>query len=94
MVEEFCNDFMSYCNKMFSDTKGLKFIINRDKVDVLKTAPTEILTNLGLMHASLNEKREAYGYPPINKPYANEPMLPLGVQFGEMVYDINENDTE
>lgn len=90
MVEEFCNDLMSYCNKMFNDTKGLKFIINRDKIDVLKTAPTEILTNLGLMHATLNEKREAYGYPPINKPYANEPMLPLGVQFGEMVYDINE----
>ena len=94
MVEEFCNDLMSYCNKMFNDTKGLKFIINRDKIDVLKTSPTEILTNLGLMHASLNEKREAYGYPPINKTYANEPMLPLGVQFGEMVYDINENDTE
>ena len=94
MVEEFCNDFMSYCNRMFGDTKGLKFIINRDKIDVLKNSPTEILTNLGLMHASLNEKREAYGYPPINKPYANEPMLPLGVQFGEMVYDINENDTE
>jgi len=90
MVEEFCNDLMSYCNKMFNDTKGLKFIINRDKIDVLKTAPTEILTNLGLMHATLNEKREAYGYPPINKSYANEPMLPLGVQFGEMVYDINE----
>lgn len=94
MVEEFCNDLMSYCNKMFNDTKGLKFIINRDKIDVLKTSPTEILTNLGLMHASLNEKREAYGYSPINKPYANEPMLPLGVQFGESVYDINENDTE
>lgn len=94
LLEDFLNDFMLYCNRQFEDTKGLKFIVNRDKIDVLKTSPTEILTNLGLMHASLNEKREAYGYPPINKSYANEPMLPLGVQFGEMVYDINENDTE
>lgn len=94
LLEAFLNDFMLYCNRQFEDTKGLKFIINRDKIDILKNSPTEILTNLGLMHASLNEKREAYGYPPINKPYANEPMLPLGVQFGEMVYDINENDTE
>ena len=94
LLEVFLNDFMLYCNRQFSDTKGLKFIINRDKIDVLKNSPTEILTNLGLMHASLNEKRKAYGYAPINKSYANEPMLPLGVQFGEAVYDINENDTE
>ena len=92
MVEEFCNDLMSYCNNQFKETKGLKFIVNRDKIDVLKTSPTEILTNLGLMGASLNEKREAYGYEPINAPYANEPMLPLGIQFGGNTYDINEND--
>ena len=92
MVEEFCNDFMLYCNKYFKDTQNLKFIVNRDKIDVLKESPTEILSNLNLMGASLNEKREAYGYPPINKPYANEPMLQLGTQFGENTYDINEND--
>lgn len=92
LVEDFLNDFMLYCGRHFKEVAGLKFIINRDKIDVLKTSPTEILTNLGLMHASLNEKREAYGYAPINKPYANEPMLPLGVQFGEAVYDINENE--
>lgn len=92
MVEEFCNDLMLYCNKYFKDTQNLKFIVNRDKIDVLKTSPTEVLTNLGLMGASLNEKREAYGYEPINAPYANEPMLPLGIQFGGNVYDINETD--
>ena len=92
LLEDFLNDFMLYCNRQYKDTIGLKFIVNRDKIDVLKNSPTEILTNLGLMGASLNEKREAYGYAPINKPYANEPMLPLGVQFGEATYDINEND--
>lgn len=92
LLEDFLNDFMLYCKRQFNDLDGLKFIINRDKIDVLKTSPTEILTNLGLMGASLNEKREAYGYPPINEPYANEPMLPLGVQFGGNTYDINEND--
>jgi hypothetical protein len=92
MVEEFCDDLMLYCNRHFKDTLGLKFIVNRDKIDVLKNSPTEILTNLGLMGASLNEKRKAYGYEPINEPYANEPMLPLGIQFGGNTYDINEND--
>jgi hypothetical protein len=83
---------MLYCNRHFKDTLGLKFIVNRDKIDVLKNSPTEILTNLGLMGASLNEKRKAYGYAPINEAYANEPMLPLGIQFGGNTYDINEND--
>lgn len=92
MVEEFCDDLMLYCNRYFKDTLGLKFIVNRDKIDVLKNSPTEILTNLGLMGASLNEKRKAYGYEPINEAYANEPMLPLGIQFGGNTYDINEND--
>lgn len=93
LLEDFLNDFMLYCKRQFNDLDGLKFIINRDKIDVLKSSPTEILTNLGLMGASLNEKREAYGYPPINEPYANEPILPLGVQFGGNTYDINENDS-
>lgn len=92
LLERFLNDLMLYCNRQFKDTIGLKFIINRDKIDVLKNSPTEILTNLGLMGASLNEKREAYGYPPINEAYANEPILPLGIQFGGNVYDINETD--
>lgn len=92
ILERFLNDLMLYCNRQFKDTIGLRLIVNRDKIDVLKNSPTEILTNLGLMHATLNEKRKAYGYEPINKPYANEPMLPLGVQFGETVYDINENE--
>jgi phage portal protein BeeE len=92
LLEDFLNDFMLYCNRQYKDTLGLKFIVNRDKIDVLKNSPTEILTNLGLMGASLNEKREAYGYEPINEPYANEPMLPLGIQFGGNTYDINEND--
>lgn len=92
MVEEFCNDFMLYVNKYYKETADLKFIVNRDKIDVLKTSPTEVLTNLGLMGASLNEKRRAYGYEPINEKYADEPMLPLGIQFGNNPYDINEND--
>ena len=92
LLEDFLNDFMLYYKRQFNDLDGLKFIINRDKIDVLKSSPTEILTNLGLMGASLNEKREAYGYPPIKESYANEPMLPLGVQFGGNTYDINEND--
>lgn len=91
LVTEFCNDFMSYLRReMPQEVKGLNLVINTDNIDVLKLSSTENLINLEKIGASLNEKREAYGYPPINKPFANEPMLPLGVQFGEVIYDVQE----
>lgn len=92
LLQDFCNDFMLYLNREFPDTIGLKLSINTDKIDVLKASSGEVLDNLTKMGATLNEKRLAYGYPPIEKPYADEPMLPLGVQFGDISYDINENN--
>lgn len=91
MLQDFCNDFMTYLQRQFpNEVKGLKLYVNKDNIDVLKMSSTENLINLEKIGASLNEKRQAYGYPSIEKPYANEPMLPLGVQFGEMTYDIQE----
>lgn len=73
--------------------KGLHFAINTDRIDVLKSSPTEIQTNLNLMGASLNERREAYGYDRIEEGYADKPMIPMGYQFGDMdaITDIDEN---
>jgi hypothetical protein len=40
----------------------------------------------------LNERREAIGYERIDEEYADKPIIPMGVQFGEgMEYDIDEN---
>jgi hypothetical protein len=45
------------------------------------------------MHGSLNELREAYGYERIEEEWADKPIMPMGVQFGNEYedYDINEN---
>lgn len=91
LLEDFLNDFMLYCNRQYKDTNGLKFIVNRDKIDVLKASPTETLSNLRLMCASINEMRTSQGYEPLAGKEYDEPMLPVGVQFGAMTYDINEN---
>ena len=91
LVTEFCNDFMGYLRREFpKEVKGLNLVVNTDNIEVLKLSSTENLTNLKLMGASVNELREAYGYAPLANPMANEPMLPLGAQFGFNVYDIQE----
>ena len=62
------------------------------RIDVLKEKASDVLNNLNLACCTLNEKREAIGYEPINEDYANKPMIPMGTQFGEgYEYDINES---
>ena len=56
--------------------------VNTDRIDVLKEDPSDTLDNLTKMGASLNEKREAYGYEPIPEPWADKPMIGVGVMFG------------
>ena len=41
------------------------------------------------MCATLNEKREVMGYDRIEEAYADEPMIPMGTQFG---YDSDSYD--
>ena len=92
MANEFGEDLIHFLGL---DTEGYELTVNVDKIDVLKNSPGEILDNLTKMHASLNEKREAFGYPRIDEDWADQPMLPMNVQFGfEEDYDINEIDDE
>ncbi|MFA5445303.1 MAG: phage portal protein [Bacteroidales bacterium] len=97
LINVFCNDLMNFVKydesgKEIKQYAGMKLVLNTDKIEVLKASTTEVLTNLNLMNATLNEKREAMGYAEIEEDYANKPMLTLGVQFGDMYsQDINEN---
>ena len=97
LINVFCNDLMNFVKydesgKEVKQYAGMKLSLNTDKIEVLKASTTEVLTNLNLMNATLNEKREAMGYAEIEEDYANKPMLNLGVQFGDMYsQDINEN---
>lgn len=98
LINVFCNDLMNFVKydesgKEVKQYAGMKLLLNTDKIEVLKASTTEVLTNLNLMNATLNEKREAMGYAEIEEDYANKPMLTLGVQFGDMYSpDINENE--
>lgn len=98
LINAFCGDLMNFIKydesgKEVKQYAGMKLVLNTDKIEVLKASTTEVLTNLNLMNATLNEKREAMGYAEIEEDYANRPMLTLGVQFGDMYSpDINENE--
>lgn len=90
MANEFAEDLMAYLKL---DAEGLEMKVNTDKIAVLRESTGEVLENLDKMYASLNERREAYDYPRIEEPYADQPIIPMGVSFGvdDALYDINEN---
>ena len=88
LAEEFAADLLAYV-KMDDE---YELVVNRDEVPALQEDPTEALDRITKMHGSLNELRTANGYDPIEEPYADEPMIPLGVQFGNETYDIDETN--
>ena len=88
MANEFAEDLLRYTGL---DAEGYSLRVNTDKIDALQDSPTDVLDNLTKMHATLNELREAYGYDRIDEAYADQPILQMGVQFGdEGVPDIDE----
>jgi hypothetical protein len=72
---------------------GYRLVVNTDRIDVLKEKATDVLQNMNLAYCTINERREAIGYEPIEEEWANKPIIPMGVQFGNEYadYDINEN---
>ena len=69
--------------------------MNTDEIDVLKADAADVLDNLKKMCASLNELREANGYPAIEEPWADQPMLPMSTMFGaEGVPGLDETEEE
>jgi HK97 family phage portal protein len=88
LANELAEDLMRFLGL---DKEGYELKVNTDKIEVLKANTGEVLDNLGKMHATLNEMREAYGYERIEEEWADKPLLPMGLQFGnEYDYDISE----
>lgn len=87
LAEEFAADLLSYVGL----EDEFELVVNRDEIPALQETPTEALDRITKMHGSLNELRTANGFDRIEEPYADEPMIPLGVQFGNETYDIDEN---
>ena len=86
MANEFASDLLNH----FGMAKDYTLTVNTDKVDVLKDDAADVLDNLTKMHATLNEMREAYGYDPIEKDWANMPIFGMATMFGAEQFDIDE----
>ena len=92
LANEFAEDLITFLMKKDKSLAGYKLTVNTDLIDVLKEKSTDVLNNLNLAYCTLNERREAIGYERIEEEYADKPIIPMGVQFGEgMEYDIDEN---
>ena len=91
LANEFAEDLITFLMKKDKSLAGYRLTVNTDRIDVLKDKSTDVLNNLNLAYCTLNERREAIGYEPIDEDYANKPIIPMGVQFGEgLEYDIDE----
>jgi len=87
LANEFAADLLSH----FGLDGEFRLTVNTDRISVLQDDPADVLDNLTKMGATLNEKREAYGYEPRPEPWADLPMVPMSTMFGgEGVNDINE----
>lgn len=92
LANEFAEDLITFLMKKDKSLQGYRLTVNTDMIDVLKEKSTDVLNNLNLAYCTLNERREAIGYERIEEEYADKPIIPMGVQFGEgMEYDIDEN---
>jgi phage portal protein BeeE len=89
MANEFAEDLLRFLRM---DAEGYELRVNTDRIDVLKESTGEVLDNLNKMHASLNEMREAYGYDRIEEEWADKPILPMGVTFGNEYDNIDINE--
>lgn len=91
LANELAEDLITFLMKKDKSLAGWRLTVNTDRIDVLKDKSTDVLNNLGLAYCSLNERREAIGYERIEEEYADKPIIPMGVMFGEgMEYDIDE----
>lgn len=88
MANEFADDLVHFLGL---DREGYRLEVNTDRIEVLRSKRGEVLDDLAKMHASVNELREANGYARIEEDWADKPMLPLGVTFGNEYDDIDEN---
>ena len=79
LANEFAEDLLRFLRM---DAEGYELRVNTDRIDVLKASTGEVLDNLAKMHASLNEMREAYGYDRIEEEWADKPIMPMGITFG------------
>lgn len=78
LMNEFLEDFTAFCN-----LKDERFILNTDKIEILKNSPLDQMSVYDKAFVSINERREYLGFPRIEEPYADLPVIPMGVSLGD-----------
>lgn len=91
LAEEFAADYLHYLGL---DGQGFELKVNVDEIAVLRESPTEVLDRIEKMYGTINERRTANGYDPIDEDWANQPVIPMGVSLGYESYDISETGNE
>lgn len=93
LANEFAEDLITFLMKKDKSLQGWRLTVNTDRIDVLKDDAADVLQNMALAYCTLNERREAIGYERIEEEWADKPIIPMGVQFGNEYadYDIDEN---
>ena len=89
MANEFADDLLHFLGL---DKQGYRLEVNTDKIEVLRSKRGEVLDDLSKMHASLNELREANGYDRIEEDWADKPLMPMGLTYGNEFEDIDINE--
>lgn len=87
LAEEFAADLLAYVRM----DDRYQLVVNVDNIPAMQEEATDALDRITKMHGSLNELRTANGYDAIDEEYADKPILPMGVQFGNEIYDIDES---
>ena len=86
LMNEFLEDFTSFCK-----LKDEKFILNTDKIEILKKSALDQMSVYDKAYMSINERREYLGFPKIKESYADLPVIPMGVSLGDPnAFDFNE----
>lgn len=89
LAEEFGADLIEYLGL---SKDGWELVVDRDRIEVLTDRGT-MFDNADTMCLSINERRALGGYDKIEDDYCDQPVIPIGVQFGnEGNFDINEGE--
>ena len=78
LMNEFLEDYTAFCG-----LKDERFVLNTDKIEILKKNAIDQMNVFDKAFVSINERRDYLGYEKINAPYADLPVIPMGVSLGD-----------
>ena len=90
LANEFLEKFTKYCH--FEN--GERWIVNVDKIEALKDNPMEVLNAYDRAYRSYNDRADLLGLSRIDEEWADQPIFPMSIMFGNPMTDIPEEGNE